>query len=244
MLLFKLFQQLLLPSIFTPLLFIVGIVFSFKDRQRTGKIILLFSVSLYCLLSISPIADLIIYPLESAFPAPTGEQFGSTNRIVILAGGGETNIFRASEALKIYFSRPAEIRPSLQVIISGTNPLQPETNNEARIIETFLIERGMDPVNLTVEDKSRNTLENAVNAQKLIGQETFFLITSAYHLPRAMWVFRAAGENPIAIPTDPKIKFGRYNLFDWLPSAKNIEKVDLAAHEYFGIIYYRLKLAN
>ena len=60
-------------------------------------------------------------------------------------------------------------------------------------------------------------------------------------MPRSMESFQKMGANPIAAPADFKIKES-YNILDFFPNAENLRYVDLAFHEYFGILWYRLKI--
>jgi len=65
------------------------------------------------------------------------------------------------------------------------------------------------------------------------------LITSAYHMPRAIKTFQKAGLSPIALPTDYQYE-NFYTILSFLPQAENLKKSNLAFHEYFGILFYRL----
>jgi len=75
----------------------------------------------------------------------------------------------------------------------------------------------------------------------MVGKEPFFLITSAYHIPRSIETFQKVAMNPIPAPADFKIE-GDYNLLDFFPNAQNLKNTDSAFHEYFGILFYRLIL--
>ena len=90
-----------------------------------------------------------------------------------------------------------------------------------------------------LEAQSRTTFESAKNIKQILGDEPFFLVTSSYHLPRSMEVFQKMGTKPIAAPTDFR-KEESYDILDFFPSARNLEKSDLALHEYFGILFYRI----
>ena len=235
MILFKILQEFLVPSVFTLVLLVVGSVLLLKSK-KIGKIFLVSGIALYYLFSITPLADLTLLPLESQYMQIEENELGKTDKIVLLLGGREGDVLRASEVLRLYFLK--EGLP--QIIISGTDPLNPQ-KKEAEDVKEFLTERGIPAENIVLEDKSRNTAESAKNIKELLGKEPLFLVTSAYHLPRSVETFEKAGLNPVPAPADFKVE-GQYNILDFFPDAKNLRNSDLAFHEYFGIIYYRLSL--
>ncbi len=244
MFLFKVFQEFLLPSVFVLVLILAGLIFLWKKKGKTGKVLIIIGLSLYYLFSITPVADLILLPLESKYQPVNKEALEMADKIVFLLGAKESDILRASEVIKISNIKnqksPKENKfPTGQakIIISGTNPLNPEIN-EAEEVKEFLAERGVSPENIILEDKSRNTFESAKNIKEMLGDEPFFLVTSAYHLPRGMETFRKMGLNPIPAPADFKIK-KYYDILDFFPNAENLRNSDLAFHEYFGILFYK-----
>ncbi len=96
---------------------------------------------------------------------------------------------------------------------------------------------------MTFESRSRNTWENAVLTRALIApkpDETFLLVTSAWHMPRAMGIFRCAGFNVIAYPVD-------YHTYgdsrDFLPDRAGLQEMgmlEIAVHEWIGLFAYHL----
>jgi len=234
MIFFKILQEFLLPSVFIFILILTGLILLFKKKQKSGKILIILGAFLYYLFSISPISDLILFPLEKQYQPIQKRDLNSADIIVLLLGGKETDILRASEVIKI-----SNIKYQIsKIIISGTDPLNPEIN-ETEEVKNYLIEQGVLGEDIVLEDKSRTTFESAKNVKELVGNEPFFLITSAYHMPRSIEVFQKIGTNPISAPADFKIK-GNYKFLDFFPNAQNLKNTDLAFHEYFGILWYRL----
>ena len=253
MLLIKICQQFLSPSVFILVFILIGFIFlltplnpakqEFRQKRKyltghakrkIGKILVIVGIVLYYFFSITPVSDLIISPLENKYAKLEQNEFQQADNIVLLLGGPESDVLRASEALRIYnlkLEKPI-------IYIAGQDFLSKE--NQALKLKNYLIERGISKQNILLEDKSRTTFESAQNIEKILKQEPFFLITSAYHLPRSMWIFKKYNTNPIPAPTDFKIE-NEYNLFDFFPKANNLKNVDSAFHEYFGIVYYRLK---
>lgn len=158
------------------------------------------------------------------------------DKVVLLLGGREADVLRGSEVLRISHIRDHEVK----IIISGTDPLLP-TSEEAVAVKRFFVNRGLEEENIIIEGQSRNTWENIRNVKKIVEGKPFFLVTSAYHMERAIKEFEKVEANPIPAPADFKIKTEEYNALDFLPDAQNLRKSDLALHEYFGILWYGLK---
>jgi len=233
MLFLKILEMFLLPSVFVLVLILIGIILIFrKKRGKLGKILIILGILLYYLFSITPVADLIISPLEKQYQPAQKEELNKADKIVLLLGGKESDVLRASEVLRLYNLQSA-------IIISGRDPLSPKIE-EAKEVKDFLVERGIPSENIILEDKSRTTKESAENLKNLVVEEPFFLVTSAYHMPRSMESFQKMGANPIAAPADFKIKES-YDILDFFPDAENLRNSDIALHEYFGILWYRLK---
>jgi len=233
MLFLKILEMFLLPSVFVLVLILIGIILIFrKKRGKLGKILIILGILLYYLFSITPVADLIISPLEKQYQPVQKEELNKADKIVLLLGGKESDVLRASEVLRLYNLQSA-------IIISGRDPLSPKIE-EAKEVKDFLVERGIPSENIILEDKSRTTKESAENLKNLVVEEPFFLVTSAYHMPRSMESFQKMGANPIAAPADFKIKES-YDILDFFPNAENLRNSDIALHEYFGILWYRLK---
>ncbi|MDA2921633.1 YdcF family protein [Patescibacteria group bacterium AH-259-L07] len=125
-----------------------------------------------------------------------------------------------------------------KIIISGSRPLNPEIN-EAKKIKIFLTERGIPENNIALEVVSRTTKESAYYIKEMVDNKPFFLVTSAYHMPRSMYIFEKVGTSPIPAPTDFKAEF-IYTIVDIFPHADSLRKSDIAFHEYIGMIYYKI----
>ena len=240
MALFKILQWFLVPSGFIFILLTIGLILIFRKKRKVkkaGKILLTLGIFFFYFLSITPVVDLVLAPLETKYSAVDKEDLNKANTIVLLLGGKESDVLRASEVLRIFNLQFTTYNLKPKIIISGDDPLGTE-KEEAKNLKTYLIERGISDENIIVEKKSRNTKESAENVKELVGEKPFFLVTSAYHLPRSMEVFEKFGLNPIAALTDFK-RQDVYSILDFFPDAQNLRNADLAFHEYFGIIFYR-----
>ena len=244
MILFKIIQQFLTPSVFIPLIAFIGFLL-LRAKKKIGTTIIIINIVLYYFLSISPISDLIIAPLENKYNQIEDSQVFMANKAVILLGGPESDVLRGTEATRLSI-----LNPDLQIIITGQNFLNKE-KTEALRLKNHLIEQGVKAENIILEKESRTTKESAKNIKKMVKTEKFFLITSGYHMPRSMFLFKKEGTNPLPAPTDFKayksfsknkwgLRYSNYNLLDFFPCSQNLKNVDLAFHEYFGILYSQL----
>lgn len=257
MLVFKIFQEFLLPSVFILVLSGLGLVLfilppspkgsRYGSRKKLGKVLIIIGVILYYFFSITPISDLLISPLENQYKFSENE-LQNANTIVLLSGGvknenlplnsqlSESTLFRSIGVVEAYFKQ--EERPT--IIISGVDPISSE-KKDGFLIARFLRTFNIPEESIILEEKSKNTYQSARELKKIIDKEPFILITSAYHLPRSVYIYRKMGLNPIPFPTDFKIEEGGYNVLDFFPDPKNLRKSNLAFHEYFGILYYYFK---
>jgi len=245
MMVFEIFQMFLLPGVFIFVLLISGLVF-FVLRKKIGKILIIAAIIFYYFFSISPVADLVISPLENQYKNKE-QRLSDVENIVLLIGGvkkgdlpissklGESSLFRTVKAVEIYFQ--AEHKPT--IIISGSDPIS-SSSRPAEEIAKFIQSFNVSKENILLEEKSKNSYQSAKEIKKIIGDESFILITSAYHLPRSVYIFRKMGLDPIPVPADFKAE-ENYNILDLFPDPRNLKKCDLAFHEYFGLLYYHLR---
>ncbi len=241
MVFFKVLQQVFLPSSFLLILMVAGLVFLlFSKKRKPGKFLLIFGILFYYLFSITPVSNFLISPLEKKYSPLDQKDIRSADKIVLLLGGRETDVLRASEVLRIYHLQVTNFNFQPKIIISGTDPLLP-TSEEALGVKKFFVSRGIKEENIIIEGQSRNTRESIRNLKENVGQEPFFLVTSAYHMERAMREFKKNSANPIPAPTDFKIKTEKYTALDFFPDPKNLRDSDFAFHEYFGILWYSLE---
>ncbi len=234
MVVLKLFQNFLMPSAFIVLFFLLGIIFWGKKKSR-GKTLIISGAALYLLFSISPVSDFLLMSLEEKYERLPVENIDKAEKVVLLLGGRESDVLRGSEVLRLWHLSDGE----MEIIVSGIDPFTTK-NEEAYAVRNFFEHRGVDENNVIIEGKSHNTRENVENVKKIVGDNPFFLVTSAYHMDRSLREFERLGANPIPAPTDFKRKrVITYGFFDFIPRGSNLRNSNLAFHEYIGIVYYQ-----
>ena len=222
----------------------LGLVLRGRGRARWllglgGGALLLFAFS--------PLADWAMRPLEMRF-SQTGMQHPVG--IIVLAGAEQAASYEASG--EPHFNRfayrltsfllLAQRYPMARLIHSGGGPPHAGvTVNQSDTARAFLLAAGIGADRITFEADSRNTYEAARELSVLLGEQArapWLLVTSAFHMPRAIASFRAQGVNALPWPTDytqhpdPTPAFPQ--------PARNLERLDWAVHEWLGLAYYRL----
>lgn len=205
-----------------------------------------------CLLAWSPVATWLIVPLEQRFERADLNSAPVTG-VVVLGGGEEAPIgfARQTHALNEAGERISEAvalarrLPQARIVFSGGSAaLVPGVATEAGVVHAMLTGMGVATERITIEDRSRDTFENATFTKALIGPRTgerWLLITSSWHMPRSIGVFRAAGFEVEAWPVDYRTAGWRDGLSFFNSPADGLRRLDLVAKEYSGLLAYWLK---
>jgi uncharacterized SAM-binding protein YcdF (DUF218 family) len=110
-------------------------------------------------------------------------------------------------------------------------------------MRTFLGDLGVPADRILMEETSRNTRENAIETAKILRERALdkvLLVTSAYHMRRALGVFRKAGIDAIPAPTDHQSRsIVGLGPLAWVPDAEALRDSTLVLKEYLGIQVYR-----
>ncbi|OQY33775.1 MAG: hypothetical protein B6241_06905 [Spirochaetaceae bacterium 4572_59] len=240
----KLISSFILP----PGLFMLpGVIFFFLHKKLSARILrilmLLFSCFLY-LISIRPFSDALLRPLEQSCSRPEKVTVNA-DYIVILGGGTvyrKNNMTLGTDATKrMLEGYLLQKRTGLPLIFSGGSPLHKEYPSEASIASELLLKLGMDSHLIYLEDKSRNTFENAANIKRVYKAESIILVSSAYHMKRSVKVFKDLDVQIVPYPVDYKVEDLPYIVLDYFPSMNSLENSYHALHEYIGMIYYFLR---
>ncbi len=217
---------------------------------RFGRWLVSVSAAVLVVGSFLPVGIWLLAPLENRFSRPGPETLAEVEGIIVLGGAAQPDIAEARQALALnrHAERIAEMAmlarrfPDIPIIVAaGSGDVRGERATEAAAIAPYLDALGIAPSRVTLEPVSRNTYENAVESRLRIRPESgarWLLVTSAFHMPRAMGVFRAAGWDPVAYPVDYLVS-GRER-WPVLAPAAHWRDLRLAAHEYAGLLGYYL----
>ena len=234
-------------SLLLLLLFFSAILYRLKWKKTLGICVVLF-ISLFLLTVTSLLPDVLIERLErnykvldianltemdSAHIMVLGSGHISDMRLTALDRLSGTSLSRMVEGIRIQH----KMRNSV-LITSGYAKYDAISN--AAAVRSAAMELGVDGSRIQMLEKAANTWEEAQYYSERFGTSVpLILVTSATHMKRAMMVFKAMGLDPIPAPTDFIVK--KRIRRDWL-SHENFRKVQIALHEYIGLVYYRWKL--
>jgi len=198
--------------------------------------------------SMNLVGDALLAPLEGQYPplpetsSPTGVEFvlvlGSgyvpRDGLPVTAALDEDGLARIVEGVAI-----VRRLGSVQLVASGGAP--PEHATSALGYAKLALELGVESKSLIVVDTPRDTAEEADAAVRVVGDRRFILVTSAYHMPRAMQLMERAGLHPIPAPTGNR--GGAPLPIRWrqmIPSGSGLRKTERALHEYLGLVAIRM----
>jgi len=240
------------PSNLMAALGLIGIALLFTRFRRLASWLIVTSLVLIVFAGYSPLGNLLLLPLEQRFP-PWDVSRGAPAGIVVLGGAINPKISLARGVVALNGSAEritvtAELAhryPNARIVLSGgTSSLNPNTPREAPVAVKQLVALGVAHDRITIDEQSRNTIENAVFSHLLASpkpDERWILVTSAAHMPRAIAVFRAVGFPIEAYPVDYQTR-GRKDVIGFFNTslAGGLEMTDQAIHEWAGLVIYRL----
>ena len=133
--------------------------------------------------------------------------------------------------------------PNARIIFSGGDGSLVYGGNESDGALRLFERLGLAPSRVMVEDQSRNTFENALFSKRIAAPkagERWLLVTSAYHMPRAMGIFQAAGFQLEPYPVDWRTRGVEDALRPFPTLAEGLRRTDTAMREWAGLVVYRL----
>jgi uncharacterized SAM-binding protein YcdF (DUF218 family) len=240
-----------LPSNALIVLGLVGVAIAvFRGAHAGGKLIVA-SLILLAIFGFSPLANALMLPLEQRFPA-WDESRGAPAGIIVLGGAFDTVVAATrddiplTEAAERMTASAALARkyPQARLIFTGgTGTLLYDGPTEGELARRFYASLGIAADRITIEEESRDTAENAVLTRPLADPkpgEHWLLVTSAYHMPRAIGAFRRVGFAVEAYPVDYRTR-GVEDLARPFPSlGEGLRRGDTAMREWIGLLMYRL----
>jgi uncharacterized SAM-binding protein YcdF (DUF218 family) len=243
--------KILASLVFPPGLFIVLIVVALIlmrfGKRKAATILLVVNAALCYFMSTNAVAGILVAPLENAYP-PVSEAADAA-AIVVLGGGyndrspeygGEPSLSPEAEKRAIYGLELSR-RFNLPLVYSGGIGFDLHTTaSEAEAAGHLWRRLGVPIERITLEKTSVDTKTNASNVAELMKGKKIVLVTSAYHMPRAILSFKKARMNVIPAPTCYRAKRSAITWADFLPNAGALETSFAALHEYGGIVYYNL----
>jgi uncharacterized SAM-binding protein YcdF (DUF218 family) len=209
-------------------LFAVAFFYFYKKDEKKVKLFFIMGMAWMVVVSHTTFANLLLSPLENKYPKL--DNIPTNVKYIVFLGGDQKN--RGWEALRLY-----NHIDGAKIITSGYagRGSVAEAIKTAKVLE----EIGIAKKDIIVHDKPKDTIEEAKKISSVLKNEQFFLVTSAYHMPRSMMIFENEGLQPIAAPTDFLITDSDKVLS--FPGATSLLKTTRAWHEYIGIVWYKIR---
>lgn len=228
----------------------VGLLLVLLTRwRRAGLRLLAIGAVLLLLFGYSPLGNLLLMPLSERFPSWQAE--GRTpDGIIVLGGAIDSELTAARGSLEMDASaerivamlRLARQYPAARIVFSGGSAsLLRRSVPEGPIAGRLLEEFGTSRDRIVIEDRSRNTAENAAFTRALVAPkpgERWLLVTSAFHMPRSIGAFRKAGFEVEAYPVDWRTGGAGDALLPFAKLSAGLSRIDVAMHEWIGLIGY------
>jgi len=243
----KLFWLLAQPLSLGFFLVFLGFALGLFGFVRTRNAFLVTALAVQFLALFTTVGAMATATLEKRFERPA--RLPEAPVCAIVLGGGfdgtvtkvRGNIeFGAAGDRFIEGLRLARLYPDMKLIITGGDPtLDHSSEADADIAARFYSQMGLDSSRIILENQSRNTEENAAFTAPILKNQSLspcLLITSAFHMPRSVGLFRKAGVGIIPWPVDFKTT-GRETLaLDIFELGNNAALLEIALHEYVGLL--------
>lgn len=254
---FFILSKVIPPFVFPPggtlvLLFVAALLR--KRRPRIATICgAIAAVSLYAF-STFAVANRLGATLEAGYPPVALNDVPAADAAVILGGSLHipspsrpcTELAESSDRLwmgvRLYRAGKAPL-----ILLSGANILLMGEKgvSEAKAAQGLLREWGVPEQAMLIEEKSQNTHENAVFSKAILdarGLKRVLLVTSAFHMSRAVAIFHRAGVEVIPVPTDYLTGWqDRAFWMQLIPEPENLALSKIMLREWLGFWVYRVR---
>ncbi len=245
------FLSKLLPLFVYPLglailLGVIAAVLVWKGRRKSGLKAIVAGVILLWVCATPAFSHFIRGSLEREFTPRSVEETPVADAIVVL--GGAVAIIDSAKEVMALSDGSDRLFHALKLFKAGKAPLlissggsRPGTTSEAEVMARMLSDLGVPRDAILLETGSRNTYQNAVNTRAILeaqGIDRVLLVTSAFHMRRAVAAFQALGVNVVPASTDYEVVGKEYSILNWLPDAEALFRTTYSLKEYIGFVVY------
>ena len=237
------------PSNLLPAIGLLGLIIALARPGRGGLWLASLGIGGTLIAGILPIANIMIRPLEERFPKYQ-EDGRPIDGIIVLSGAvdleksldrDEFSLNGAAERF-VRFLEMARRHPEARLVYTGGSLGDP-SRSEAQLAAEQMERLGLSTERLLIETASRTTWDNARNTKALLGaraQGRWVLITSAWHMPRAMGCFQKVGLAVIPYPVDYQTRGPIDSLRPFTIVGHGLQRLDIAVKEWLGLFGYRI----
>jgi uncharacterized SAM-binding protein YcdF (DUF218 family) len=243
-----LIKAIILPPTINFISIVLGLLLyrKYKFFSRFLLYVGALSLVLFCFPRFS---DQLLKSLEKYSALEPPVVIDNQQAIVVLAAGYHPNLKEYAKAIdgaatlqRNHYAAFLYKQTGLPILVTGGN-VELEFPSEASVMADTL----NNSFNVDVtwqEDKAKNTAENAIYSAALLkenGIDRIYLVTHAWHMPRAVMMFEQQG---IKVTPAPTMFTSDVTYSDWsyyIPTASALNDVRIALHEYIGMLWYKLR---
>ena len=240
----------LLPLLVSPLGVIAFLLFIniwLKKRSLT-----FFTLVILLVFSLPLTARFIWQGLEKDYPYSEIRSLNTHDAVIVLSG--MLHQFEVDGAMQAEWNDPDRFFAGLEILRQGkakniifTGGKMPWSNAraEGELLREVALIMGVSDEKIKLSGYASNTAEEALAVARLMSENNFksaILVTSSFHMPRAMQLLNKAGINVEAYSTDFKVSGTSVDWLDYIPSAEGFRDTSNGIREYIGRLYYQLKL--
>jgi uncharacterized SAM-binding protein YcdF (DUF218 family) len=246
----KLAWFVIAPVNFIVLSCLAGLILWRTGFIRIGRAVTSIAIIVLTIACFFPLGAALIRPLEDRFPV-VPENLAAPSGIIVLGGAldellseahGTPSLISGAARLTAGAALARRYPQARLVFTGGAASLTKEMPSEAKGVHKLWLDLGVPDSQMSFEDRSRNTWENALFTRDLIAPkpgERWLLVTSAWHMPRAMGIFRRVGFDVTAYPVD-FLSYGDARDWNVTPAVLDeLTMMSFAIHEWVGLAVYR-----
>jgi len=240
-------SNLIMPLSILWLQIILAIILYILNIKRAGKLFLCISLLWFMMISTSFIPDFLVNSLESQYsPIKISNDLITNNETyIVVLGGGFSNddnlppndrltgssLFRLTEGIRLH-----KLISGSVLVVTGNS--DGDAENQADLMAKAAISFGVNTSCIKKITAAKNTSDEAFGFYSTFGYKSpLIVVTDAVHMPRAITLFRKAGLDPVAAPTNHLIKDSPHKwLSGFIPVSDNISKMEIVIHEYAGLL--------
>ncbi|WP_447972488.1 ElyC/SanA/YdcF family protein [Nitrospira sp. Kam-Ns4a] len=227
-----------------------------SDRTRAGRWLVTIGLVLLAVFGEGTLSSHLLMPLERQYQEIDPDKLRqdtavSAPYVVVLSAGHVSDpqaplarqitwigLVRLIDGIRLHHALPGS-----KLVLSGDSAYDPVP--EAAAMAKLAQELGVNPADLIVDTKAKNTEEQVQRVQAIVGPAPFMLVTSAMNMPRAMGLFEKAGLHPVPAPSAYYLKGHppneSFNIVDHFPRAQSFRTAEHAIHEYLGMAWSTLR---
>ncbi len=243
----RILQSLLLPPGSCLLLMAFGFLIV-RNCRMLGRLFIASGFILLYAVSIGPVTDALIKPLEKTYPPLQEKTTVRADAVVVLSGGvhdlswlglgpqaSETSIERTVGGVTLARRHRLPL-----ILVGGSGDPAKAGVSEAEAMARIAADLGVPGRDIIVHDDARNTLESARSVKRALRGKRILLVTSAYHMRRSVGFFKKQGFEVVPAPCGYRGERRALSYHSFIPHAAGLYYSNCALAEYISLAWYTI----